>query len=451
MPYIANPAPADLDYLPPQTTGWGAWAQNERPESDLSALWLKHADNCLMHFHQPDLEAIRISAAVALSHFLLDSPAVWTFIIGVPSSGKTALIINPLNAVHGTHPISDLTPSCFLSGSGTGNNSLLKRTGASKIWLLKDFTTLLQKRHEDRSDVMRALREIWDGKIHKETGSDAKGLGWEGKITAIAACTPELESHWAVGRSLGERFLQVQVRLPDPEGAFLASIYQTGKEKQISDALFQSCGQWINKAYDIWRKENPRYRTGPENLPSLKLPQVDPTPEEIRSRHALYGASWILAEGRRSVPRDFKGDVADVSDPELLARISRSLWTLAIAHGRLFSRTSPLAPDFKAACRLAWDAIPSRRRLILDALPRSGEGISEQDLHKKCKKLYHKVFKNTLEELSLIGLVDHTWKSADAAKFFSLAPEALNRINEMEELFLPVSPSLRRFPERRVS
>lgn len=447
--YPANPNPSDLSYLPPVSTGYGAW-EGSPEENPLPSLWLKHAETCLTYYHQPDLEALRITAAVALSQYLLSAPAIWIFILGESSTGKTSLFLEPLEKLDHARILSSITPKSFLSGQGTGQNGLLRRQGPSGTWLFKEFGTLLQKRIEDRNSIMASLREIWDGRIYNETGADAGRVAWEGKITCIAACTYAIEGYWAVSREIGERFLTLRLRRPNGRNAQLAARAQQGRNELIKDQLLEGATNWIKRAFSEWRKDSPNLtRFKNPARPSVMLPSdLQNPPPHIDN--LIYAHSHLLATLRTTVTRDVynKRAITDISRPELPARISSSLWLVALSHARLFGRRNPETPDYAAAFRLCYDSLPSRRRLLLESVPKiAGSRIKLHDLRAKVN-LPDATFSETLEDLTEIGVLRQLFDSKGMQNTVEISEEHISGLQAIDSSIVLVPEKVLKMPAR---
>lgn len=411
--FQANPKPNDLAYLPSRATGYGAWDPSE-PLTLLRRKWLDHADNCLEYYHQPDLEALRIHAATLLSHYVLTEEAVWLFLVGESSMGKTALFMNPFSTLPRAELKSNITPKAFLSGKG-GDSSMLTRTGPSGIYLFKDFTSILQMDYREKITVMKYLREIWDGKVYNETGGDAKKVSWEGKITAIAAVTYVLDRQWVVHAELGERFLRLNLMRPDTQGAFDASQRNVGESYKISDKLTKTARAWIISAYKEWETQASCRHNG---LPSLAIPD-DTKVAPPQFNPFIYSFSLIIAQARVSTEWDFqRKEIISIGKVELLTRISRSLWLLVLSHARLFGRAHPTSEDFLAARRVSLDSMPEERRKIAALVPSApGATISRKALRQKLIRTTSRQFNEALAELVAIGILDLRQPSAMSMEY----------------------------------
>src|ERR1700733_1595092 len=155
----------------------------------------------------PDAFLILLGAAAA---FAVGLDPVWLLIVGPPSGGKTEFL-RMLNECPMVYPLSELTPRTLASGllMPDGRDASLLLQVNSKILVLKDLTTLLEMRRDDRQEVLAQLREIYDGRFTKAWGTGQR-LDWSGRVGFIAGVTSVIDQHHQVMGMLGQRFILVR-------------------------------------------------------------------------------------------------------------------------------------------------------------------------------------------------------------------------------------------------
>lgn len=322
--------------------------------------WARLSDHISKWFYKPDLDALRISLAAAISHYSLTDDPVWLYIIGVPGSGKTSVNVECLSILNHCRILSDLTVPALISGYHTSDKhkpyGLLYEIGKSGIFCFKDFTTILTKRHEDRDAILGALREIYDGRYSRQFGtSKHTEAKWEGKLTVIAAVTPVIESMWAVNNKMGDRF--VQVRLPRVDGVETARFArkQIGHKTEIKEQMRELTKQFINSSAN---------RFCPAATPLIEG-QMDALAECV---------AWL----RCHVDRDQKDRIMYAGQPEMPTRLIQGFTQIARAHASLFHRDIDES-DVKLARRVAIDTIPLTRLKLFQSIP-DGTDISRPDV-----------------------------------------------------------------------
>jgi len=78
----------------------------------------------------------------------------------------------------------------------------------------KDFTSILSKNPEARTEIMAQLREIYDGEYTKRTGT-GDDIVWHGKVGAIAGSTEAVYKHLEDLSAMGDRFIMYNIEQPD--------------------------------------------------------------------------------------------------------------------------------------------------------------------------------------------------------------------------------------------
>ena len=148
---------------------------------------------------------------------LLPGDPVWLGLVAPPSSAKTELL-NALTGLPFVVSASTLTLASLLSGTpkrqqaAGAKGGLLRQVGNPGLLCLKDFTSTLTMRPENKAEVLAALREIYDGKWTRYIGTDGgRALHWEGKLGLVFGCTGAIDTQHSVGDALGNRFLLLRL------------------------------------------------------------------------------------------------------------------------------------------------------------------------------------------------------------------------------------------------
>ena len=247
----------------------------------------------------------------AVAANLLPGDPVWLGLIAPPSSAKTELL-NSLSLLPYVKIVETFTPAGLLSGTSkkdrakNATGGVLREIGDFGILLFKDFGSLLEMRHEQRADMMAALRRIYDGEYTRIVGSEGgRTMQWRGKAGAVFGATQAYESHHAVNGTLGDRFLLFRV--------------ETLADEQLSKCRLQAGDNARLMRASLAKAAAGVFAALPDPLPG----RVDMTDDEYS---ALSAVILEVIRLRAGVVRDgYRREIADVHDPEGPARLSIAL------------------------------------------------------------------------------------------------------------------------------
>jgi hypothetical protein len=332
------------------------------------------------HHHEPDLQAARALYSALAAHRLPGQP-VWPMLVAPPGSMKTDLLA-ALDGLPDIHLIDRVTPNTFLSGQvkdgkrpATGNSSsLLHRIGSSGTIAYPDFSTVLSMNRTHRGSVLADMRRIYDGHLRKEYGTDEdrKEHEWKGRITFAVATTDEVDRHYSVFQSLGERFAMIRWGRPGGVEAALKAMNQDrelGKRelREAVHALF------------------------------LALPELEPRLSQTM-QESIAALAEFAVRGRTHIPRAGNSKELDyVPEIEAATRLAQQLAQLTKGSALLDGREVANEDDYALCKRVAFDCIPTARRKVLKCLFSGGE-LSQT-------KLPASTLTYVQEELELVELI----------------------------------------------
>jgi len=320
-------------------------------EAQGSKLWSAVERALLTHHYNPDLQAAQALYAAVAAHNLPGQP-VWPMLVAPPGSMKTDLLAG-LDGLPTVHLIDRVTPNTFLSGQikdaespqSRNSSSLLHRIGASGIIVYPDFSTILSMNRTHRGSVLADMRRIYDGHLRKEYGTDddRREHEWKGRITFAVATTDEVDRHYAVFQTLGERF--VMIRWGRPGGVEAALM-----------AMNQNCAA--------------RARDLREAIHSMMFGLHTQEPQlSSEMQYSIAALAEFAVRGRTHIHRSGRTkEIEYVPEPEAATRLAQQFAQLAKGSALVRERSEVGDDDYGLVKRVAFDCIPTSRRRLLDAL-----------------------------------------------------------------------------------
>lgn len=271
---------------------------------------------------------------------------VWGMLIGGPSSGKTEPLAALGRCPYVTARSSISGEAALLSGTpkrekaATASGGLLNEIGAFGVVVLKDFTSILSMKHEQRATLMAALREIYDGSWTRSVGADGgRTLSWAGKVGMIAGCTSIIDSHHAVIGAMGERFVFYRLPAVDAEKQADRALDNDGQEIAMRDELSKAIADLMN-GIDFTK-------------PAEKLSDVE--------RVQMTDLVTLAVRCRSAVERDGRTrEILQIPDAEaparlagVLSRLLRGMTAIGVDRAEAWQRLAKVATDSMPALRWA--------------------------------------------------------------------------------------------------
>ena len=300
----------------------------------------------------PDLDGLgglRAVLGAVASNRQLDQDPVWVLVVAPPSSGKTE-IVEACKKLPDVHAAATLTEASLLSGSPRKEHAkdatggLLREIGEFGILLHKDFGSVLSMHRDSRSQVLAALREVYDGSWNRAVGIDGgKVLRWEGKAGLIAGCTPTIDRHHAVMSQMGDRFLLYRL----PAISRSAQLRQSLSRKGVG-GLRRQLAEAVTDFFDGLDPER--------EPPALAEEDVD----------RLEALALLATASRSAVERDgYSRDIELVPDMEAQARMGNQLRALLDGLDVIgLSRDEA----WRVVAKAALDSVPALRLRALESL-----------------------------------------------------------------------------------
>ena len=330
-------------------------------------------------FSDRDLLPVTLGAVAAHRRCYDASP--WLLLVA-PSSGTKTEIVRMTEALSGVYPLSKLTARTLASGLDKNGSdpSLLARL-TDEVLVVKDLTTVLELRPDERQVIFAQLREVFDGRYDESWGT-GKELHWRGRLGFLAGVTPIIDQHHHAMAILGPRFLLFRTKSPDREEAADRAMRNNGREVEMRAELAGATAAFL------------------ASLEGRPLPEV---PDDARWWLAKVAA--FVTRARSPVLRDgYKRELDYAPEPELPMRFAKQLHNLAQGIALVSGRPAVTPKDLRRVGRVALDCLPAIRRTVLLTL--SGlEGQPSTGQVAQAAQCASGTVRRALEDLQALRLV----------------------------------------------
>ena len=352
------------------------------------------------YLYLPDLVAIDVAAAAVVAHRAGGDP-LWLQFVSPPSSGKTE-ILQSLTDCPEVYKLSSLTGQTFVSGFKGRSSSLLNRLedkGLSFL-VLKDFTTVLSLHRDARSEILGALREIYDGEYSKDF-RNGQSVSWTGRLGFLAGVTPVIDRHHQVLAVLGQRFLMLRLPPEDRDTLTARALATRGHEHEMRAELREAMRAFLAHV--------------PPAGGSL-------SPEATAE---IVAVSRYATQGRTGIERDgYTREILVVPELEVPARFAKAVAALANA---LMAIGYDEPGALQVVARVGRDSMPQVRVGVLGQLV-GEDPASTADLA-NATNLPISTLRLVAEDLTAIGLVQRSGTGQDLR--WTLTTDGMNTIKTL--------------------
>lgn len=307
---------------------------------------------------------------------LMPGDPLWVFVVGPPSGIKTETLRWHRFIPRRVYSTSSLTPHSLIQGLRDGHDLLPSLDG--KTLIIKDFTSILEMRRESRDEIFGQLRDAFDGFTEKDFATVGH-KSFDARFHVLAGVTGAIEGYYSVQSWLGQRFLKVRVPNVD---AFRKALDGSGRETGIRREMAALVADTFS-GVDLraWR-----------NVDTRRVEKLKPVTE-------------LVAKARTHVPRDYRGEISSLPDPEMTPRLAKQANKLCIGRAMLHGRIRVVEEDLWLAQRVLLDTIPSLRWKTLD---RFREGPWPTKDLAGVLNLPNSTTRRQLEDLVILGILRET-------------------------------------------
>lgn len=339
--------------------------------------------------HLPNTDAIDVMLATVFSQEM-DGPPVWMFLVSPPGGAKT-ITLSGLTDYDKAYSTSSLTPHALISGSkesGSADPSLIPRLNG-KVLVIKDFTSILNMRDNEKEEIFGILRDAYDGRCGKVFGNGVE-RNYDSHFTIIAAVTPLIYEVGSRHAALGERFLKYvmgdNLHHHQEEDIISKAIENVDKDSKIREELASVTGVFLQYAFE-----------------DAKPPKLDNVLHNRIIRLAQLGARLRGVVSRNQYHQD---EMTGRPFAEVGSRLGIQLAKIARSLAIIRGKTTVGPAEYAVVKKIMLDTVSQRNEDIVRAMWLYGKDgfLSLQDL------AHHTRYPSTtlrrlMEDLNLLKVV----------------------------------------------
>ncbi len=310
--------------------------------------------------YKPDLNAIVVAIATVISNELQGDPC-WLFIVASPGASKTE-ILSSFDDCETVYTTSSLTPHALISGAITKNGmdpSMIPKLDG-KTLIVKDWTTIISKRENERDEIFGIFRDAYDGKCGKDFGIGIQRY-YESHFSILAGVTPAVYELSASHSGLGERFLKYFIGSnldhgENEEETIRKAMRNVNTETNMRKHLAFVVRSFVELTVEKMRDKN------------FKLPKVPKRIEDEVIALAQFGSRMRASVGRDKYSPDM---VTGRPFAEIGTRLSKQLIKLMLAMAIENGRGEVTEEELAIIRKMVLDTIPQRTEDIIRTLIKS--------------------------------------------------------------------------------
>jgi len=370
-----------------------------------------------------DRYVVKLMVAAVVSNQFKGDPT-WMFLVAPSSGGKSEIIqafdTIKINGERLVHSISDMTANAFASGQKkTGQEtSLLHQLIYGGILSYKDFTSMVSKARESRTEIFKQMREIYDGKYDKKTGT-GYNIEWEGKVGAIAGATEVIYEYQQDFATMGDRFVMYSMEQParDEVLDFIMADERINLDKREMRLDIQnSTASYVE--FIIGNMDEEEIKLHPDLKDNMK--KVADFCTKVRS--------GVVVDERRpniinfapaaEMPMRMIGQLLNLAKSMIVMRNTED----GVESHRKDGFDILTEEEEKILYKVAFDSIPIKRRMALAALTTYGKGATTKGLATSIN--YQTPVVNAwLSQLNVLKICDREIKGGNQGDKWTLRKE----------------------------
>jgi len=315
------------------------------------------------YFHIPDEIGFSIVMACAIAHHI-PGEMLWIRVYGGSRSGKTELF-RAIAEQGDSAKMETITPASIRGGLGKGSRLLERIDG--KLVITKDLASMLTSKRELRNEVFGLMRNVKDGELVSDFGTEDGHLHQHSKFDWLIATTPVFAQYRTMEDLLGSRFIDLKWQATDREEMTLRALENNSSLPTIRQEMAEATGRLMD-----------HYKTMP-------APELDDD-----TKNLIVCLADLTAKLRSPIARDNHHRVKFQPEAEVGTSLAQNLDRIARAL-RLMGITE-ITPHL---IRLCLDSIPHSRIEILSELVNDEVSTANRNWY-------------DFDDLRLLGICDKT-------------------------------------------
>lgn len=315
---------------------------------------------------------------------------VWVFLVDPPSSGKTE-ILRAFTDPKYILSVSTLTPKSLISGKVSPETYMTDKDPSlfavinGKVFIVKDFTSVLELPPKEQAEIFSYMRDSYDGYCEKKLGIFQKIFSYKTRYGFLAGVTLSIDNAHALRNIMGERYLKYRIG-NDRDKALIQARKNRSIIKQIRTELQYLGNRFLNSFSEA-------------DLIDIKWPE--------QYEQLVESAADVVTLVRTPVSRDWRYfDVINVApEPEMPMRMAASLKNLADGLALIRGKQEITEDEVKTVMKVAFDSLPVKHLKILKVLYKLEDYTTHAEISQLAGFNTYTVTR-VLEDYFSLGVVD---------------------------------------------
>jgi hypothetical protein len=206
-------------------------------------------------------ESLKIIFSVYFEQFV-DGDPIWLHIIESIGGCKTTIIEILEDCVKSIRA-NKITPKTLASSKKAKSGRTIGEENLAfidkKVWLFKDFTTILSQNENDRRAIYGDLRVLHDGEMSFMSGSESGSIVAPCRTTIITGVTETIDRQGYNMQIMGERFTKTRLNLKTKRSEIIhKAMVETGNEETVKKSMQTLFNTFYQKySYpEVWTKQS---------------------------------------------------------------------------------------------------------------------------------------------------------------------------------------------------